>query len=697
MRCPVTTAEILTIFFLAAWSPAHAGTTLDGRWFPQLKRSIPHEKENYAQDLPNAVIIQANWSQDVADSDLGGKVVQRGWLPARLFGETTSNVVNLSFRLPKASEGELPGPNLRTATIHSRSSEDPEQIPVDGDSLKRRAIVKDGKWWWEGFLELSSEEELVNIQLKITGDEKNDALELLLVPGECWLVAGGPSVGETMPAPAEKIELSESAAEELQAQEAADKYTAARDAADKQASATDGTKQSEKSEAEKTEQKNKNKELARLEDEKNMAEQEVEKVAAEPIGYAGTAGQGTYCSFTRRGAKQVQLVSPKNLAGTMVPALGANFARALATRFNPPSEKKGGRPICVYSLSRGRKFIEDWNPAAEDNPWAALPGWKAHLLPGMRGVVWWHGEWQAEYGPVPPPPDNALAPERSPYSIHLDRFQDNYFEKGKELRGLVADHLASLPEPREEPAPPANDSILAARTLWVVVQLPGAARRTEFYDVVRQDNPQEKPFATYSAWAALRAAQFHTVDLLRGESRPMAILVPFQGAGNTAAGWVWHAKDPNGPSRFSDAGARLAIEIFANLSPGAADVVDGWPRIENWQDKQPILKFPGATRLETTKVYQEPGVDAPLLWARTSDNWERVSITPDVTPNVTLPSGTKEVRYGWADAASGFHSFKFDPKLPDPAINAEPVKHSAPRESAFVPAFQLKKPDSTPP
>ena len=108
------------------------------------------------------------------------------------------------------------------------------------------------------------------------------------------------------------------------------------------------------------------------------------------------------------------------------PALGGNFAQELASlcELSP----HGSRPVWVYAHSHGRRMIHDWTgspsvgvlPDRLGTEWnGVLDGVPDARIPGVRGVVWWHGEWEVEYGKLA---SDSAASADTAYACDVDRF-----------------------------------------------------------------------------------------------------------------------------------------------------------------------------------------------------------------------------------------------------------------------------------
>jgi hypothetical protein len=361
----------------------------------------------------------------------------------------------------------------------------------------------------------------------------------------------------------------------------------------------------------------------------------------------------------------ISVVFPKEVTGlgsgaksATAPAMGVALGEALTMRFKSAVDSVGVRPVCIYSWAQGRYMIEAWKKPKEGAPWQGL-GWQGSpkvfpTLPGVRGVMWWHGEWEAEHSPV------GTADQ---YGFDLKKFRIDYAGHFQSLRENVAARLAMVESEN------ATDDDLKKRMMWVTIQAPGAGRRTEFFNVLNPINPDDlraKDASPQSTWAALRAAQFAASDELRKSTwneRPLALAVPL----DVPAGWQWGTREnrPQDFVRFERAAQRISQEIIVAMLQTTQSLAtmekfgDGWPRVVANE-----LRLPGVSKIDPPDALSSgPGSRPPLLEMLITDQgkekWKTLKLTDGKVDAgdwvVPLDAGWKELRYGWNDANTGLH------------------------------------------
>lgn len=395
----------------------------------------------------------------------------------------------------------------------------------------------------------------------------------------------------------------------------------------------------------------------------------------------GNFSDGRACLAMSRPVREKLEIAPET--AEKAPALAGMFARELAAKY--PS-----RPVCVYTWSKARVALWGADTRSQWMTGSTLqlgPAWDGFLtgtesgapLPGVRGVVWWQGEWDVEYG------DHWAS---APYACDVQDFRKRYTAFGANLAEKVRERLGMTGAGKGK-----DDDELSKRTLWIVAQSPGAGRKPEFNEAF-----DEAADGATSAWAALRAAQFDIVKNLRAAqpagSRPMALAVPLMGAGEL--GWVWRGTEARGRARFDEAGKRLARAVAMNRE--MKDSSDGWPSVE-WK-AVPVLKLPGVKELAAPPEVSAPGVRRPQMETFDGKAWSLLPLE-DGKAEYDLPLSTTKIRYGWADATGGLHGriFRVATKvpfvvaLPPVGLNFFISEVEIPASDPLpLPAFEFQKP-----
>jgi len=554
----------IMVFILTALT-AFAGTSevkLDLRFFPA-----------FAPDGSTPPgIIQANWPTDATDA---GKTAD---LPARLFGSTTLE----SFELIFDCHGNV--------TVNGKGGEEEQPAPNQVIKFKANVDATSKTWWWEGFI-MAEASHAVSVKVRADPNDADHDIDLgVFMPGDAWLMAGSPRVGE--------------------------------------------------------------------------------KVTITGLGT-------TFTDPVEGGPGRIEKPSPSASSpapSELQPALAAYFASCL-------QDALPDRPLVVYVWPRGQTTLRAWQEEGGKPfgmPWnyqhdgeerALLPMTAQSPVPGFRGVIWAHGEWEAEKGDFSPPKSGGAVADA--FTLDVENFGRRYARESAQFADLVRNELARSPGdlvPRER---------TAKKMLWVILEAPAVARQPSFLKQFLQDF-EDMNAPVLSSWAALRAAQHEAVQMLRDVAHtelapnevigPRAFLVPLIGDVSLPKddtqltlrdpGWLWkgelHSRQAghllaDHSARFRQAGQYLADQVSARLANQPAEPQsdatffrDGTP-VVNWQADPPTLELPGVAALSGDGASRQFEV---LL----GSSWNDFQVSSTTTFPLSLGAGAKGVRYEWRDA-----------------------------------------------
>jgi hypothetical protein len=316
-----------------------------------------------------------------------------------------------------------------------------------------------------------------------------------------------------------------------------------------------------------------------------------------------------------------------------VPVLASQFAQGIVLEF--------GRPVETHTISVSRASYPDWFLGSQN--WRPLFGWtnKAEVTIGTRGIIWWWGEWAAEYStnfpnPLPNEPRaspkgwaEALADWETTQSLKLEQCFTNFTMMTS--------------------GPPGTDgnNPMQVEQLTLVVQLQGVNRQpahANLFSFARN---------AASSWELFRAAQNQAVLAVRenrgdraddhAKIRPRAAIVPASRSltNGFPEKWFWEATDI----------ALLATNLVRTASAHIRADNDhsfeiGLPQV-TWTEKGATLRFGGdPTKMlgdsQRAAQLQYSTVEDPDTWVET--NWSNP---------ITIGSDGKTiraVRYGAGNA-----------------------------------------------
>ena len=323
-------------------------------------------------------------------------------------------------------------------------------------------------------------------------------------------------------------------------------------------------------------------------------------------------------------------------------------APTLAWKFGMAVAKKLQRPVETHIISSRHARYSSW--FRNSTNWLPLFGWehKHELTIGTRGIVWWWGEWEAEYGGFPNPLPNEPRATAAGWATALSDWEQT---QSKAFQNCLTSFTAMT---AGTPTPDSDDSA-QVKQLTLVVQLQGVNRQPEHLKLFGF----EKEGA--SSWELFRASQNEAVLALREKRtlgdgvfgigsekiRPRAAIVPaMQSPSNSFPNkWFWESADIG---RLAD---ELAATAYRHLGPGrTGDFEIGSPTVD-WKDSKTVtINFKGkptvippAARPELAQL-EYSTADDPDSWATFRKVWSE-SITISV-PNKII----RAVRYGAGNA-----------------------------------------------
>lgn len=319
------------------------------------------------------------------------------------------------------------------------------------------------------------------------------------------------------------------------------------------------------------------------------------------------------------------------------PTLGWSFASGMAKALQRPQE--------TYTISVSHARYSTWLPSSPN--WLSLFGWdhKHDVTIGTRGIVWWWGEWEAEYSFPPAPMPNQRAATASGWSDLLadwEGSQERAFQKC--LTGFT---MMTAGDARPDDNEPAQ-----VKQLTLVVQLQGVKRQPEH---VKSFDFEKN--AT-SSWELFRAAQNQAVSILRekrtvggtlgigGETiRPRAAIIPAvrSQANQFPDKWFWRPEDI---ARLSD---ELVTVALGHLGPASGQSVELGLPVAKWTEKGVTLHF-FAKPAKMPEGTKQPA-ELQYCTEEEPDSW--ITFTNQWSDTITIaPAGkrVRAVRYGAGNA-----------------------------------------------
>lgn len=360
----------------------------------------------------------------------------------------------------------------------------------------------------------------------------------------------------------------------------------------------------------------------------------------------------------------------------VVTETGSGSAPMLAGRFVREVAKQTSHPSIVYVLAAPCTRVADWSPhrAANDPP-AAHPFWNllggdARLkadhpencaLIGARGLVWWHGEWEAEH----PSFDDThpLDPYAAFGSSYQDALASGTGSDPTQYHGLLPE-LAAL-----DAGPAATNFAL------LVIQTQACNRdhndrtRFRFGDPDTATLPVDSAadwqgyFMPDSTWSRVRAAQANTVSFLR-QGQYRAALVPSiadVSSPEITENWLWNATSP--PKAFELLAARVASAAGRGLAlvpPVPAADPDTMPEITRAADGLGVVLSVGRP-IVTVEPKGTARFEVRLADASPSrpDQWYATEVPTPADGKLTFKFRGKKIaalRYAWGDHPGVLHT-----------------------------------------
>jgi hypothetical protein len=412
-------------------------------------------------------------------------------------------------------------------------------------------------------------------------------------------------------------------------------------------------------------------------------------------------------------------------------SLARDFANALSAKMN--------RPLALYVLSRPRRLVEEWKLVSPLDPSGPPNDSKGVLVPavGARGLVWWHGEWQAERDPLLRlSKDGAAGAPASPSPAPLAKFQENYADQlvdataDSGLLPRIGRQLLAGLEPTEKPANKLTEP--HRKFSIVVVQLQGSnrapadlARRFPFGAGERPPDMEEAVWTKWksyfepeSSWARVRAAQFTAVDRLRKDKWSTALVpsLPIERV-RLPEHWIWSKGDAAGIGAFAERLGEAAKNAMKNAEEGNSENAPlDLPLVQLEPKDKPnsvVVVLPeGAKNLSSTGGRFELRYESDKLW-------HEVKAVPTPVPGtIAVPDGAKEkevpvmkmifegpgkqpptgFRYAWGDAPGLLHTYavpiKEKPVSPPAGATPAPTPVPTPVPAPGSPAPE-KPPEKT--
>jgi hypothetical protein len=234
------------------------------------------------------------------------------------------------------------------------------------------------------------------------------------------------------------------------------------------------------------------------------------------------------------------------------------------------------RPAMAYILAQSRTVLDDWKLDADKRFWDVLNGSGGGTPVATRGLVWWHGEWQAE--------DPRLGFPVEPTT--LETFEQGYLDGliskgGAAPSGLLVEVPARLNTGRNLDGTSRPDAASTKAYGRVVVQTQAVDRlgkQREFFPFGESAGVASPAWATYerpeSTWARLRCAELNAIAALR-ELKPApecGLVAATGGEEKKPARWIWKAAADR--ERILDLARLMAAEARRQVLHGEAAADD---------------------------------------------------------------------------------------------------------------------------
>lgn len=354
----------------------------------------------------------------------------------------------------------------------------------------------------------------------------------------------------------------------------------------------------------------------------------------------------------------VPVAAPSEHA-TNAPTLAWSFAMGLVTNL--------GRPVAIYTISSPQARHNRWLPTS--SVWKPLYGNQEsehRVSLGTRGIVWWTGEWDAEYGSFPAPMPPALSENEIDWAHELSTWKD---AQAKAIEYNINEFCAMT----AGAAKPNEKQLAQVNQLNILIQLQSVNRQPPHFNLFRFERDPA------SAWELYRAAQSDAVASLRRSTskavRPRAVLVPAISGGGLSFPTAWFWDNQDDLASFAQELVRVAVLY---LGPKDSSSLKIGPPSVVWDDpKNVTLEFTGDPKglpaASTSDEFSSLEVSTKQdlsIWTKVTEPWSsRMTISSADSPIIA-------VRYGAGDSPK--------PLLPIHNVKDEPA--------GVIPTFEFIRP-----